>query len=110
MPLLALPAALLLLWCWQLWRRRRDAQAFMRRRNVPVEERIPFFGELLLLPRRDLDLVAGCQFVNQHFQLAAQFLNRQFGGGARFHHFQHAAAQLGQGVFHPADLIGLVSG
>jgi Ca-activated chloride channel family protein len=47
LPLLALPAALLLLWCWQLWRRRRDAQAFMRRRNVPVEERIPFFGELL---------------------------------------------------------------
>jgi len=47
LPLLALPAALLLLWSWQLWRRRADARAFLRRRHVPVEERIPFFGELL---------------------------------------------------------------
>jgi Ca-activated chloride channel family protein len=47
LPLLALPAALLLLWFWQLWRRRADAHAFMRRRQVPVNERIPFFGELL---------------------------------------------------------------
>ena len=38
---------LLLLWFWQLWRRRADARAFMRRRQVPVDERIPFFGELL---------------------------------------------------------------
>ena len=47
LPLLALPAALLLLWFWQLWRRRNDAHAVVRRRQVPVEERIPFFGELL---------------------------------------------------------------
>jgi Ca-activated chloride channel homolog len=47
LPLLAVPAALLLLWFWQLWRRRGDARAFMRRRQVPVDERIPFFGELL---------------------------------------------------------------
>lgn len=47
LPLLALPAALLLLWFWQLARRRRDARAFVRRRHVPVQERIPFFGELL---------------------------------------------------------------
>ena len=47
LPLLAVPAALLLLWFWQLWRRRADARAFMRRRQVPVDERIPFFGELL---------------------------------------------------------------
>src|SRR5215203_2532395 len=47
LPLLAVPAGLLLLWFWQLWRRRADARAFMRRRNVPVEEHIPFFGELL---------------------------------------------------------------
>ena len=47
LPLLSIPAALLLLWFWQLWRRRKDARAFMRRRQVPVEERIPFFGELL---------------------------------------------------------------
>lgn len=47
LPLLALPAALLLLWFWQLSRRRKDARAFMRRRQVPVDERIPFFGELL---------------------------------------------------------------
>ena len=47
LPLLSIPAALLLLWFWQLWRRRKGARAFMRRRQVPVEERIPFFGELL---------------------------------------------------------------
>jgi Ca-activated chloride channel family protein len=47
LPLLALPAGLLILWFWQLWRRRRDARAFLRRRQVPVNERIPFFGELL---------------------------------------------------------------
>src|SRR5215217_674776 len=47
LPLLAVPAALLLLWLWQVWRRRADARAFMRRRQVPVNERIPFFGELL---------------------------------------------------------------
>ena len=47
LPLLAVPAALLLLWSWQLWKRRADARAFVRRRQVPVDERIPFFGELL---------------------------------------------------------------
>ena len=47
LPLLAIPAALLVLWTWQLWRRRADARAFVRRRQVPVDERIPFFGELL---------------------------------------------------------------
>lgn len=47
LPLLALPAGLLILWFWQLWRRRADARAFHRRRQVPVNERIPFFGELL---------------------------------------------------------------
>jgi Ca-activated chloride channel family protein len=47
LPLLAIPAALLILWGWQLSRRRADTRAFLRRRHVPVEERIPFFGELL---------------------------------------------------------------
>jgi len=47
LPLLAIPAGLLILWTWQLWKRRADARAFLRRRQVPVNERIPFFGELL---------------------------------------------------------------
>ncbi|MEY4637190.1 MAG: hypothetical protein RJA55_2988 [Acidobacteriota bacterium] len=47
LPLLAIPALLLVLWVWQVWRRRADAQAFMRHRQVPVEERVSFFGELL---------------------------------------------------------------
>jgi len=47
LPLLAIPASLLILWGWQLWQRRADTRAFLRRRHVPVQERIPFFGELL---------------------------------------------------------------
>ena len=47
LPLLAIPAGLLILWTWQLWKRRADARAFVSRRQVPVHERIPFFGELL---------------------------------------------------------------
>ena len=47
LPLLAVPAALLLLWVWQVWRRRTDRRAFVTHRQVPVNERVPFFGELL---------------------------------------------------------------
>jgi Ca-activated chloride channel family protein len=47
LPLLVIPAALLMLWTWQLWKRRADVRAFMRRRQVPVTERVPYFGELL---------------------------------------------------------------
>ena len=47
LPLLAVPAGLLILWIWQLWKRRTDVRAFMNRRQVPVHERVPFFGELL---------------------------------------------------------------
>jgi Ca-activated chloride channel family protein len=47
LPLLAVPAGLLILWIWQLWKRRNDVRAFMRRRQVPVHERVPYFGELL---------------------------------------------------------------
>ncbi len=47
LPLLAVPGVLLLLWLWQVWRRRTDARAFLQRRRVPVTERVPFFGELL---------------------------------------------------------------
>ena len=47
LPLLAVPAVLLFLWVWQVWRRRSDVRAFMSHRQVPVHERVPFFGELL---------------------------------------------------------------
>ena len=47
LPLLAIPALLLVLWVWQVWRRRADVHAFMNQRQVPVHERVPFFGELL---------------------------------------------------------------
>ena len=47
LPLLVIPAGLLILWIWQLWKRRNDVRAFMRRRQVPVHERVPYFGELL---------------------------------------------------------------
>ena len=47
LPLLVVPGALLLLWVWQVWRRRTDARAFADARRVPIKERVPFFGELL---------------------------------------------------------------
>jgi len=47
LPLLGVPGALLLLWLWQVWRRRADVRAFMQSRRVPVTEHVPFFGELL---------------------------------------------------------------
>ncbi len=45
--LLAVPAVLLLVWVWQLWRRRRDVAALRRRRVSPVGERVPIVGDLL---------------------------------------------------------------
>lgn len=47
LPLVAVPGVLLLLWLWQVARRRADARAFLQGRRVPVNERVPFFGELL---------------------------------------------------------------
>ncbi len=44
--LLALPAALALLWLWQLARRRRDARAARRGRTTPVPERFALAGGL----------------------------------------------------------------
>ena len=39
LPLLAVPAALLVVWLWQLLRRRRDIAALRRRRVTPVLDR-----------------------------------------------------------------------
>lgn len=47
LPLLVVPAALLLLWMRQVWLRRRDTRRYRRVRLVPVKERIPIFGDLL---------------------------------------------------------------
>jgi Ca-activated chloride channel family protein len=47
LPLLVVPAILLLLWLRQAWQRRGDVSALRKRRMVPVRERIPFLGELL---------------------------------------------------------------
>jgi Ca-activated chloride channel homolog len=44
--LLILPAALLVVWVWQLSRRRRDARRFRQHRRLPVRERFPIFGGL----------------------------------------------------------------
>lgn len=59
LPLLAVPALLLVMWMWQVWRRRTDVRAFMSHRHVPVEERVPFFGELLFWLCLLLAAVAG---------------------------------------------------
>ena len=44
--LLILPAALSVVWGWQLSRRRRDARRFRQHRRLPVRERFPIFGGL----------------------------------------------------------------
>jgi len=44
--LLILPATLLVVWGWQLSRRRRDARRFRQHRRLPVRERFPIFGGL----------------------------------------------------------------
>lgn len=45
LPLLAVPAVLLVIWLQRAWRRRSDVAA-LRRRLMPVRERIPFVGDL----------------------------------------------------------------
>jgi Ca-activated chloride channel family protein len=44
--LLVAPAALFVLWCWQLVRRRIDARKYRKARLVPVHERFAAIGEL----------------------------------------------------------------
>ena len=51
LPLLAIPALLLLVWVWQAWRRRRDVLQMRRHRRLPTErqsatERLPVLGDL----------------------------------------------------------------
>ena len=45
--LLVVPAALLVLWVRECAARRADARRFGERRQVPVRERLPVFGEAL---------------------------------------------------------------
>ena len=45
--LLIVPAALIVVWGWQLGRRRRDARRFRQHRRLPVRERFPIFGGLV---------------------------------------------------------------
>jgi Ca-activated chloride channel family protein len=44
--LLAIPAALLVLWCWRVVRRRGDARRLIAARVLPVRERYSFAGDL----------------------------------------------------------------
>ena len=44
--LLAAPASLLVVWIWQLGRRRADARRYLKGRTLPVSERYPFAGGL----------------------------------------------------------------
>jgi hypothetical protein len=51
LPLLAIPALLLLVWAWQAWRRRRDVLQMRKHRRLPTErqsatERLPVLGDL----------------------------------------------------------------
>lgn len=44
--LLVVPALLVVVWGWRVWRRRRDVAHFARGRIVPVRERFSFLGDL----------------------------------------------------------------
>ena len=44
--LLIVPAMLLVLWLWQVWRRRLDARRSARHRVLPLRERFTFAGDL----------------------------------------------------------------
>ena len=51
LPLLAVPALLLLVWAWQAWRRRRDVLQMRKHRRLPTArasatERLPVLGDL----------------------------------------------------------------
>ena len=51
LPLLAIPALMLLVWVWQAWRRRRDVLQMRRHRQLPTArqsatERLPVLGDL----------------------------------------------------------------
>ena len=46
--LLIAPAALLVVWVWQVVRRRRDTRRFRQHRRLPVRERFPLFGGLMV--------------------------------------------------------------
>lgn len=51
LPLLAVPALLLVVWVWQAWRRRRDVLQMRKHRRLPSErqsgtERLPVLGDL----------------------------------------------------------------
>ena len=51
LPLLAVPALLLLVWAWQAWRRRRDVLQMRKHRQLPTArasatERLPVLGDL----------------------------------------------------------------
>jgi Ca-activated chloride channel family protein len=45
--LLIAPAVLVLIWVWQLSRRRQDARRYRQHRRLPVRERFPVFGSLV---------------------------------------------------------------
>src|SRR5918998_1542973 len=51
LPLLAIPALLLIVWVWQAWRRRRDVRQMRAHRRLPTArasatERLPVLGDL----------------------------------------------------------------
>jgi Ca-activated chloride channel family protein len=51
LPLLAIPAGLLIVWVWQAWRRRRDVLQMRKHRQLPTvrqsaTERLPVLGDL----------------------------------------------------------------
>ena len=93
LPLLAIPAGLLLLWFWQLWRRRADARAFMRRRQVPVERADPVFRRAAVLVLPDPRGRIGDP-------RAGQAASRHLAGAHRRRRHRHPAGRLGVDARH----------
>ena len=75
--LLIAPGVLLIVWCWQLTARRRDARRYRQHRRLPVRERFPIFGSLVFW--LCLILASACTMIALARPVAAAALVRTAG-------------------------------
>jgi Ca-activated chloride channel family protein len=125
LPLLAVPGLLLLVWLWQLWRRRGDVGALRHRRLLPVRERLPFVGELAfwlcLILASALTLAAisrpqslkavvrtaGVDFIILQDGSASMYVNDAAGGGNRWQRSMRFLRTMGESLRWEDDRMAL---